>query len=195
MAKINNKGQALVEFLIVVPIFILFIFFLKDSFNILPKKLSVQEATRFALWEKAKGINDSKVNNEISRIIKDSNYTGIDKITNSTIKNFKMDPLSQGIVKLAGLNKNGKISCSISLPISSHIFTRFKINYRLSSTQTILSNSWFSSSDKEMKERVSKIYLGGKIGWIGKGTPLELLNIYKPRINPDSLPVINNEKR
>ncbi len=195
MAKINNKGQALVEFLIVVPVFILLIFFLKDSFNILPKKLSVQEATRFAIWEKAKGVNDSHINNEIARIIKDPNYSGIDRTTNSIIKNFRIDPLSQGIVKLAGLNKNGKISCSISLPVSSNILTRFKINYSLSSTQTILSNSWFSSSDNEMKERVSKIYLGGKIGWIGKGSPLGLLNIYKPRINPDSLPVINNEKR
>lgn len=190
--NINFKGQALIEFILVIPIFILLIFLLRDSINILTARMKVQEAARFAVWERAKGFDNFYIKNEIEKI---ANRSNIETDVNLPIKSFRIDPLSHGILKLSGLKKDGKISCTISLPVSSNILSQFQENYRLSSTQTIISDPWNSSSDHEMKERVSKIYLGGKYTWIQNGILSKIINIYEPRINPDALPIIKNQGR
>ena len=86
----NNKGQTLVEFIIILPIFLLLIISVIDLGNIISKKYSLE--------------NDIDV---IADMYSDSKYEEINTYTNK--KNIKVSYSNEGELFVINLNKEVKV--------------------------------------------------------------------------------------
>ena len=102
----NNKGQALVEFIIILPIFLLLIMSIIDFGNIITKKYSLE--------------NDIDV---ISNMYKDSKYEEIDEYVDD--KKIKITYKNKNNLFIINLNKK----INITSPILNLIFGKeYEIN-------------------------------------------------------------------